>query len=222
MLNLVFRNAESRLQTLHGRLTLLLLLFFEIFIKLNRFFMLLPLRLASLFPLFTLLLVSGRCRWLGERPRLFWLILEWLTWLGAENAGKASGAGELGVAGVVWRKLRLSRLRPTSLPGLCVDVATEEASLSSTDCLSTLSSSSFSESPISTPLVRKARLNLFLSCRDGLPFGAGDATLTPFMWWSSGNGLVMWERLVAAAIHEPVGERIAGAMLSGVKVAISL
>jgi hypothetical protein len=67
--------------------------------KLNRFFIL-PFRLASLLPLFMLLLVSGRWLWLRTRPILDWLRLEGVAWLGAENAGKASGAGELGVGGV--------------------------------------------------------------------------------------------------------------------------
>jgi hypothetical protein len=48
-------------------------------------------------------------------------------------------------------------------------------------------------------------------------------TLVPFNCWaSSGVGLAICDREAAAAIHEPVGDRIAGAMLTGVKMANSL
>jgi hypothetical protein len=104
--------------------TLLLLLFFEMFMKLSLFFML-PFKFTLLLSLFRLLLppVSGRLVVLDVRPRLVWLMsMFWYT-------GNASGAGEPGVAGpVLWRKLRLMRCRLSSLLGLRVEVATEASS----------------------------------------------------------------------------------------------
>lgn len=66
--------------------------------KLNRFVRL-SFLLPSLFPLFPLLLVSGR-RLLDDLPRLDRLELS-LTPFDDEKAGSASGAGDPGVSGAV-------------------------------------------------------------------------------------------------------------------------
>jgi hypothetical protein len=162
--------------------TLLLLLFFEMFIKLNRFFTL-PFLLVSLFPLFMLLLVSGLPT-LASLCALVWLRLDWLALRDGWNAGSASGPGELGVTGAVLRKLRLSRLRLVSLLALRLGVVVGESSCSCAGCVSALASLSFSGSPMSDPFVRKARLSRFLCV--GLAPGTGDITLVPLIWWSSG------------------------------------
>lgn len=178
--------------------------------KLSRFFTLLVLDVLD-FSLLTLLLVSGLLV-LDVRWRLDWLLFgRFGSCVG--NEGRASGCGELGA----WfKKLKLKRFLLISLLGLRVEVATDSSS--SVNLLSTFASFSFSfsESPIRTPLVRNARLSLFLSCREARSSGTGEVTLVPLIWVPSCTGLVAWERDVAVASQEPVGDRTAGAMFSGI------
>lgn len=186
--------------------------------KLSLFFTL-PDRDASDLSLFWLLTVSGRGA-LDWRGRLLSLMFD-RPLLG--KLGNASGCGELGVE---LRKFKLSRWRlDGSLLRLPDETVVEASSsivgfstlrsLSLSFSFSFSFSLSFSDSPKRKSLVKKARLCLFLSCREDRPFCTGGATLSPLAVFSSGAGLATRERDVAAASHEPVGDRVAGAMFVG-------
>lgn len=180
--------------------------------KLSLFFTL-PDRDASDLSLFWLLTVSGRGA-LDCRGRLLSLMFDRPLF---GKLGSASGCGELGVE---LRKFKLSRWRlDGSLLRLPDETVVEASSsivgFSTLRSLSLSFSFSFSDSPKRKSLVKKARLCLFLSCREDRPFCTGGATLSPLAIFSSGAGLATCERDVAAASHEPVGDRVAGAMFVG-------
>lgn len=191
--------------------TLFLLLFLLMLMKLSLFFTLPFLAVPSV--LFPLLLVSGRDFWLA-------VLLMLLTFSLLAKSGSAS-SGDVGR-----RKLSDRRVRLVSLLRLrlCVDVVVDSAS-SARWGKAVISSFLFSlsdcDSPVIVPFVRNARLIRFLSCRAGLPLGVGDVTLLSLTCWSSGVGLATCDRDVAAASHEPVGERVCGGAFGGVRNANS-
>ena len=136
------------------------------------------------------------------------------------KSGSAS-SGELGR-----RKDKEIRVRLVSLLRLrlCADAVVDMASALSTGCGMAVTSSflfSFSESPVIVPLVRNARLDLFLSFRASRPSGMGDVTLVPLTCCSSDVGLAAASRDVAAASHEAVGERVCCGGLGGARIASS-